>query len=264
MELFEHVFNKAMIYDALFFNIKSVLEFPTLNELKENKPELYDQWVFLCKTKYSMQDSQIENAEEMMMQDLFNKYAVYYPEYTKIVAITYAKVYSEEKSLKRDFKKIVGIDELKNIESFQKVLLQISTDGINSTPQYFPTLCGHNIINYDIPFFIKRLLMHRDELEYKTIPFLLKKYLQSKPWDSNIVDTINIWKFNGKDYTNLNLLSDFLGLKRNVDLLSPSELSKYYWENIGKKEKETLDFVGLQSANQTNLIIQFLNELRQF
>lgn len=264
MELFEHVFNKGMIYDTFFFNIKSVIESPSLAQLKENKPQLYNQWVFLCKTKYSMQDSQIENAEEMMMQDLYDKYAVYYPEYTKIIAITYAKVYSENNSLKRDFKKIIGTDELKNIESFQKVLLQISSDGVNSNPQYFPTLCGYNIINYDIPFYLKRLLVHRDKLEHKTIPFLLKKYLQSKPWDSNIVDAVNIWKFNGKDYTNLNMLSDFLGLKRNVDLLSPVELSKYYWENIEKNEEETLNFVGLQSANQTNLVIQFLNELRQF
>ena len=263
MELFEHVFNKAMIYDALFFNIKSVLEFPTITELKNNKPKLYDQWDFLCRKKYGMNDSNIDNAEDMMMQDLYDKYAVYYPEYTKIVAITYATVYSENNTLKRNFKKIIGTDELKNIESFQKVLLQISSDGVSSTPQYFPTLCGYNIINYDIPFLIKRLLTHRDELEFKTIPFLLKKYLQSKPWDSDIVDVINIWKFNGKDYTNLNMLSDYLGLKRNVDLISPIELSNYYWANIEEKEKETLDFIGLQSANQTNLIIQFLNELRQ-
>ena len=43
-----------------------------------------------------------------------------------------------------------------------------------------------------------------------------------------------------------------------------NDLSKYYWDNIDDKEKETLDFVALQSATQTNLVIQLINELRQY
>jgi hypothetical protein len=266
MELFEFVFDRSAIYDMLFFNIKAVVEYPKLEELKERKPNLYSQWKVLSKTKYKLIEMDLpgDDSEKMIMQDLYDQYAVFYPEYTKIVAITFAKVFSEDGKLKRNFHKIVSENELENIETFQNFLLQISSDGQASTPQYFPTLCGHNIIHYDIPFFIKRLLAHRDNLENKSIPFIIKKYLQSKPWDSNIVDALNIWKFNGKDYTSLNMIIDFLGLKKSVELLSPKELSEYYWNNIEKDSKKTLEHIGLQSANQTNIIIQFINELRQF
>jgi len=59
------------------------------------------------------------------------------------------------------------------------------------------------------------------------------------------------------------LIADFLKLKKSVDLLPLDELSKYYWNNINTDSKETLDFIALQSATQTNLVIQLINELRK-
>ena len=56
MELFEEVFNKASIYDTLFFNIKAVLEYPTTNDLKTNNPALYNRWLYLAKTKFTEND----------------------------------------------------------------------------------------------------------------------------------------------------------------------------------------------------------------
>ena len=155
-------------------------------------------------------------------------------------------------------------DEFKVVSAFNNYLLQKSRDGIQSSPQYFPALCGHNIINNDIPLFIKRLIAHRDKFENKNdiIPFILKKHLKSKPWDANVVDTVNLWKFNSISNTPLSMIGDFLGLKRTVDLLQMDELSAYYWANVGENEQETLDFIALQSANQTNLTIQLVNELR--
>ena len=58
------------------------------------------------------------------------------------------------------------------------------------------------------------------------------------------------------------MICDFVGLKRSVDLLQMDELSDYYWKNINSAETETLEFIALQSANQTNLTIQLLNEMR--
>lgn len=52
MELFEEVFNKASIYDMLFFNIKAVLEHPTLADLQEKNPALCERWKYLSKSKY--------------------------------------------------------------------------------------------------------------------------------------------------------------------------------------------------------------------
>jgi hypothetical protein len=258
MELFELAFEKSIIYESFFFNIKSVLEHPSVMEFEENEPQLFKQWELIAKNKYGY-DPKNGNLDELYQQK-----AVYYPEFTKIVGVTYATVESSEGKLVRNFKKIIENDEFEIIKSFQNILLQISSDGINSKPQYFPTLVGYNIINHDIPLFIKRLFKYRDNFENSIdlLPFYLKKYLQAKPWDNNIIDINNLWKFNGIGNLSLSVISDFLNLKRNVDIMNLSELSQFYWENINNDVDNTLDTIALQSANQTNLVIQIMNELR--
>jgi len=144
------------------------------------------------------------------------------------------------------------------------ILYQLSSEGTKSSPPFFPILCGHNILSYDIPLLIKRFLIHRDKFQTNNeLPLILKRTLNIKPWESGVIDTVNVWKFNGFDNTSLMLISDFLELKKTVDLLSAPELSKYYWNNIKEKPAETLEFVSLQSATQTNLVIQLMNLLRQ-
>lgn len=255
MTLFEDVFNKASIYEMLFFNVKTVLIYPTVNELEANNKPLFERWKYLSENKYE----DIENS-----QATYEKNAPYYPEYSKIVTITYATLYAENGTLKRYFKKIANSDEFVVLEQFFDVLHQLSSDGAKSQPQYFPMLCGHNIISSDIPVLIKRFLVYRDKFESnKKIPLILKKSLSVKPWESGVIDVVNVWKFNGYDNMPLMLIADYLGLKKTVDLLPLNELSKYYWNNINDKPEETLEFISLQSATQTNLVIQLMNELRQ-
>jgi hypothetical protein len=189
--------------------------------------------------------------------------AIFYPEFSRIVAITYASLYSENGQLKRFFKKIVGEDEFIVLATFMDVLHQLSSEGAKSNPQYYPTFCGHNILSYDIPFLIKRYIKHKDKFENKQLPFILKRCLAAKPWESKVIDTVNVWKFNGNDYTPLMLIADYLGLKKTVDLEALPEVSKHYWETVGEKPEEALESVSLQSANQTNVVIQLMNELRQ-
>ena len=258
MELFDTVFNRQSIYETFFLNIKGVLECPSLNLLeKENKP-LYDRWIYFASSKYD--DLHLLNPE-----NCYQKKAIWYPENCKIVAITYAIVYLEDGQFQRQFKKIVNDKEELVIATFIDELKAISKDGELSTPKNFPHLCGHNIINYDIPFLIKRYIKHNISIEEnKEIPLVLKRILGSKPWDVDIIDTINVWKFNGIGAGSLMLVADYLGLKKSVGLLDHTELSEYYWDNIGKNKKKTLDDIALQSATQTNLIIQLMNHLRHY
>ena len=262
MALFDDVFNKASIYEMLFFNVKSVLEYRTLNELKINSPELFERWKYISKSKFSTEI--IDDVLSVEQNDIYVNNAPYYAEYSKIVAITYASLYAEDGKLKRYFKKIVNTDESNVISQFFDILNIMSSDGVKSQPQYFPTLCGHNIISHDIPFLIKRYLKNRKMIETTNqLPLILKRCLNVKPWESGIIDTINVWKFNGYDNMPLMLIADFLELKKKVDLLPLPELSEYYWNNINNNPEETLEFMSLQSATQTNFVIQLMNELRQ-
>jgi hypothetical protein len=264
-QLFEDVFNKGVIHEILFVNTKAVLIFPTVKELEVGNKPLFDRWNYILKTKY---ENNIP-VEQMVDMDAYSqkKYqdnAPYLPEYTRIIAITIGNVYAEDGKLKRHIQKFVNEDEYHVLAQFMDILYHLSSEGTKSSPNYFPILCGHNIISYDIPMLIKRFLIHRDKFENnKELPLMLKRALNIKPWESGIIDTVNVWKFNGFDTTSLMLISDFLELKKTVDLMSMPELSKYYWNNVKEKPSETLEFISLQSATQTNLVVQFMNILRQ-
>jgi hypothetical protein len=266
-QLFEDVFNKASIYEMLFFNVKSVLIYSTLKDLEEKNKSLFDSWKDLAFNKHypdkiykDLVGDELRQFEESMYQNN----APNYPEYSRIITITYAMLYMENGTLKRSLKKFTGENEHNIIEQFMDILHQLSSDGELSTPKNFPMLCGHNIISHDIPLLIKRFIINKNKFKTnKELPLILKKSLIMKPWESGIIDTINVWKFNGYDYMPLMLISDFMNLKRTVDLLPNNELSKYYWNNVVENPEETLEFISLQSATQTNLVIQLMNELRQ-
>jgi len=262
-QLFEDVFNKSVVYQTLFFNIKPVLVYPTLEALeKENKP-LFERWKYISESKYGAKISPANLSASVSFDMIYQDNAPYYPEYTKIVAITYATLYAENGNMKRSFKKIVSADEQIVLTNFIEVLHVLSSEGTKSSPNYFPALCGYNIISHEIPLLIKRFMVNRAQMDKKALPYILKRALSIKPWESGVMDVANVWKFNGYDNPTLMLICDFLGLKKTVDLLPLPELSQYYWNNIETKPEETLEFVALQSATQTNLVIQIMNELRQ-
>lgn len=244
-----NIFNKAAIYDMLFFNIKTVLEYSSLDELEEKNPDMYENWKILMSEKFNSSTS-------MTMKKLYDEYAINYPEYSKIVTITYGKIYINDTHGKVDriLKKISGFDEAIILETFFDVL--------NNMPDI--TLVSFNG-NKDLQTLVKRFLYKRAELNtIKTLPLIIKKSLSSKPWESSNIDINYVWKFNAYEdnLPTLSILTDFLGLKKNTELLTDSELSKYYWNNIDENVDETIKFVELQSVNNTNLLIQFINEIR--
>lgn len=257
-QLFDDVFNPQGIHEMLFFNLKSVLIYPTLVELEKNNKSLFERWNNLARTKYN--NKYHENTKAIT---IYEQNAIHYAEFTKIIAITYATVYIENGTLKRYMKKIVNEDEYIVLATFIDELHQISSDGSKSSPQFYPILCGHNIISHDIPHLIKKFILYRDRFEInKKIPLILKRSLGIKPWESGVIDIVDLWKFNGYDNMPLMLISDYIGLKKTVDLLSVDEVSRTYWEMVGIDTEKALEFISLQSATQTNLVIQLMNTLR--
>ena len=271
-QLFDDVFEKSGIYNTLFFNVKPVLKYRTVEILEKENPSLYERWKYLSKSKYKF-DLDVIHAVAGPMTDetsehgekIYQEHAPYYAEFTKVIAITYAKVYVENGTLKRNLKKIANEDEFVVLSTFIDELHRVSRDGAHSTPQFFETLCGHNIISHDIPVLMKKFVEYREKFEdNKQIPLILKKTLSAKPWESGVIDTSEVWKFNGYERTPLMLIADYLGLKKSVDLNSLDEVSRKYWELMeDNKPDEALEYVSLQSATQTNLVIQLVNELRQ-
>lgn len=265
MELFDTVFNRAAIYDYFFFNVKTVLEYPTVLELKEKNPRMYERWCFIAENSYNPDKIDLSgDVFGSFYEEMYNVHAVKHAEFIKIIAISYAIPYKEGSELKRNLYRIANNDELIVIETFMEVLHKISSECKQRTPVSFNILCGYEIVNFDIPTLIKRFIYHKDAIANKNIPLILKICLSSKPWDSKIIDIANVWKFGGFYNNNtLMCISDFLNLKKSVDLLTAVELNKFYWDNVGDDEtlQYAIDEISLQSATQTNLSLQIMNNL---
>ena len=254
-QLFETVFDKQNIYETFFFNVKCVLIHPTIEDLEKNDKVLYENWKTLANIKHNDND---------VLDETYQTHAINYPEYVKIVAITYGRLFLEDGKLKRFLKKIYNDDEFVVLEAFMDELNRISFEGVRSTPKYFPILCGDNITSFDIPILIKKFIYYRDKFTTnKEIPYILKLSLNIKPWESGIIDTVNIWKFNGYNKTPLSLISDFVGLKKTVDLIPNDKLTKVYWRMVDDDIDKALQFMSLQSATHVNLVIQLMMVLRQ-
>lgn len=256
MGLFESVFDKQSIYNCLFFNVKSVLEHPTLDILAEKNPALFDRWKYVSEVKYN---ASAESSDE----EKYKNNAINHPEFCKIVAITYSHVFMEGSELKRQLNTFSMEDEALVIDNFMDILHRISSEDSKSYPQSSTILCGHNVISNDIPMLIKRFVANREKFTNKKLPYIIRQALDSKPWESSIIDTVNVWKFNGFDYSSLMLIADFLNLKKTTTLLTNNELSKYYWDNINENSNACMKFISLQSATQVNLVIQIMVEMRK-
>ncbi len=109
----------------------------------------------------------------------------------------------------------------------EKKLLQAFTTDVekfyNTTPDMH--FAGHNIKEFDIPFISRRMLINQ-------LP--LPAFLQlsgRKPWETNLVDTMQLWKFGDyKNYTSLHLLANCLGIETPKDGIDGSMVKDIYYK----------------------------------
>lgn len=261
MGLFGEVFNRSMIYRAFFFKVNSVLEHRTLDELKKQNLGLHETWIDLSKNSAEKQN--------LTSEEYYQKYAPHYPEYSKIVGVTYGVVSFDEKDgkLKKQLKRIVSVHEQIVLEQFFDVLYNLSSEGQESTPRELKTLCGFNIIYNDIPLLIKRFFILRDGFkEKREIPFILKNVLDLKPWENHaIIDLASVWNLKGRNIYSIDLISNFLGFKKDEKIMSQDELSEKYWSLVDENEGDNaVKLIAKQGTLFLNIIIAAFNKLRTF
>ena len=238
MELFEMVFKPETIYNTLFIDIKVIAEYPTSGDFAEQNPDMHSKWIDIANSKYGHHDNR-----------MYHMKAVNFPEFSKISNITIGVVGDDNGSLKRTIEVIKGENEKELISNFYTILSQMENS--EKGKKY---LCGHVISGHHIPFLIKRGL--KNDL---MIPQTFKKTLMSKPWDGNLIDTSLIWKFNSIGFNSIDMISDFLDLKINIDLRKSETISEYYYNSKDGDVRWLED----QSRNEVNLLIQILKRMRE-
>lgn len=145
------------------------------------------------------------------------KNAGLYPEFGRVVCVTLGAVANGRFVMKS----FVGRDE-------EKILKNVALTKSN-------VFCGHNIKSFDIPFLCKRFIINKLPL-----PSSLQLW-GKKPWEINHIDTMEMWKFCGKDYTSLDVLSMSLGIPSPKDAMDGSQVGEAFY---GEKFQEIATYCG--------------------
>jgi len=213
---------KHNIEDVLFFDIETAHGDYEFNE----ESQMFDAWEY-----DNMRN--VETIEELVA--LYMKTAPLYGEYGRIACITIGAVRGGEVVLKT-FK-----------DDDEKVLLEEFMASVDKFASNKTVLCGHNVLDFDIPFVAKRAIINRVPLH------LLFDTAHLKPWETSVLDTAILWKATGwKKQSFLSVLSA-LGLPSPKDDISGKDVGRVYWtEGVDRIatycEKDVLQSVNLFRA----------------
>ena len=191
------------IDDILFFDIETVPQEKSFEEVSEPMQELWDK-----KSRYFRK-------EDETPADVYQRAGIY-AEFGKIVCISvgFIRLVDEIKTFR--VKSYAGEDEKALLTDFAAMLTR-------SKQRH---LCGNNIKEFDVPFVARRMLINGIKL-----PEMLN-IAGKKPWEVNFIDTLDLWKFGDyKHYTSLNLLTNIFGIPSPKDDIDGSEVARVFYED---------------------------------
>lgn len=214
---------------VLFLDIETAPISPKYSELDEEFKFLWDK-----KSEYFREDQSAE--------DIWLKSAVY-SEFAKVICISVAALYKEGDFYKMKVKSVYDDNEKNMLEVFSNMLIDYK-----KKKDYL--LCAHNGKEFDFPFLARRMLINRIKL-----PEVLDIAGQ-KPWEVNLLDTMNLWKFGDyKHYTSLELLAAVFGLKSPKADIEGSMVPSLYWE--GGNMERIRSYCSKDAATVANLFLVY-------
>lgn len=187
--------------NILILDIETVSQYPTFSQLPEVFKDLWDK-----KTTF-------QRKEEQSAEEFYPLKAGILAEFGKIICISVG-VFRTESSLR--IKSFYGDDE--------QVLLSDFIHLLNQQPKNL-ILAAHNGKEFDFPYLCRRMLING-----LTIPSQLNSH-GKKPWETNYLDTMEIWKFGDyKNFTSLNLLAAIFNIPTPKDDIDGSMVGEIYWQ----------------------------------
>jgi hypothetical protein len=196
------------LFDLLLIDIETV---PQVEDNKQLSPEI--KRLFFDKISKTMPEMVDEEAA-------YKQRAGIMAEFGKVICISTGFFYEDkEKGLCLRMKSICCKDEVELLTEFLTLV-----DKFYKHKKKFQ-FAGHNIREFDIPFLCRRMVIH-----HLSLPPYLQLY-GAKPWDINMVDTLQWWKFGDyKNYTSLHLLANVLGVPSSKDDIDGSMVQDVYYK----------------------------------
>lgn len=205
--------------DMIFFDIECVGQYPNYKTFCENSN---DDTIKSLQNKINYK-SNSENISEEYYSNNYKKYATLTPEYGKIVSISILYYKDNEWIL-------INI----NNENEKNILIAFNSiiDKLFATKRGRTKLFGANIIDFDIPYIVKRSIINNVRPSEWLWLFEDKKYDEK-----NFIDISVIWRLNTKGHdASVSTICNCLNIKTPKDEISGKDVHDVYW---GINEKYT-------------------------
>jgi len=213
------MYGVSELKQMVFIDIETIRGKKTYADVIAENPALDDYW----QTKY-IQIKEKEPLSYGHIDDksvMYEKMAALYPEWGQIVCISIGQIKFDEDGNPTKFtaKSFYGADEKELLEEFN--------DTASKIMHKYPHMqwVGHNIKGFDMPYIIKRSLINR--IKVPSVFHLQKQ----KPWESQLIDTNDVWKFNGWNGARLGLLTEILNVPSPKQDMDGKMVSDVFWEN---------------------------------
>lgn len=196
------------LFNLLFIDIETVPGYQDFGMLPENDKILWGDKI--SKTV----------PENMPPEESYALRAGILAEFGKIICISAGYFYEDkEHNLCFKVKSIYGDNEEEVLQNFLHITNAFSK--IHTRFQF----AGHNIREFDVPYICRRLLINNIELP------AYFQFHAAKPWEIDMVDTLQWWKFGDyKNYISLNLLANVLKVPTSKGDMDGSKVRAVYYE----------------------------------
>lgn len=199
--------------NIMFIDIETVPQTASFEELSEEFQSLWEDKFELLQRrmpeKYGIETTPAEG---------FSSNAGIYAEFGRIICICVGYIQLKEGEMFLRTKSLADKDEKQLLQDFIEIVNRFFTSNEHN-------FCGHNIKEFDIPYICRRMLIHG---------FQLPKPLQihtKKPWEVNLIDTMDFWKFGDyKNFTSLRLLAAVLGIPTPKDDIDGSQVADVFYK----------------------------------
>jgi hypothetical protein len=169
-------------------------------------------------------------------QIVWDKKASLHAEFGKIIAISIGKMVTEnvvltldQQSEKQKAKETIDKFYIRSLTSRDEAtLLRQASESISRAGG---TLVGHNSIEFDFPFLMRRYMVNGIQ-----VPEQLNVGMK-KPWELKLEDTMKIWGGTSWGHkVSLELLAHVLGIPSPKSVMNGSDVAQVYWDSFKPQE----------------------------
>jgi uncharacterized protein YprB with RNaseH-like and TPR domain len=221
------------------------IETTPISDLYDNLNENYKSaWKYFCKQNYP--NDKLDNET---LNNLWKIRAALIPEFSMIICISIGEYFLEKESNDLTFKTWTRF--LKNENDNENLLLIDVKNYLNKKSA--KKLITHNGKDFDYAFMIRRFICN------KILPPPQLQIFNKKPWEIELFDTKEIWKFGSSKSTSLVALCTVLNIPSPKEDIDGSMIYEKYYDLTNRNEN--MKKIAKYCSNDVRalaLIIQYL------